>query len=169
MLLPLKTMLRLLDVALSQNPDVTFQCPVLPISRTTFYISKHHDIPSMSLLLQNSLKTIYVLCVNSQRTGPEVRPPNPRRHENMCKKSQNSPYMSSSQTLWMRTCCLAQNPEVVCRWRVISKGTLQKTCCFEITIFTAYVVVSEVQQTLIHDFGPDRTEKVRKRWEVCAW
>jgi hypothetical protein len=72
MLPPLETMLRLLDVALSQNPDITFQCPVLPISPTTFYISKNHDIPSVSSS-PNPPKTIHVVCANSRRPTVNVR------------------------------------------------------------------------------------------------
>jgi hypothetical protein len=81
MLPPLETMLRLLDVALSQNPDITFQCPVLPISPTTFYISKNHDIPSVSSS-PNPPKTIHVVCANSRRPTVNVRLPKPRPHKN---------------------------------------------------------------------------------------
>jgi hypothetical protein len=81
MLLPLKTMLRLLDVALSQNPYTTLQYLVLPISPTTFYISKYHDIPSVSSS-PNPPKTIHVVCANSRRPTVNVRLPKPRPHKN---------------------------------------------------------------------------------------
>jgi hypothetical protein len=94
MLLPLKTMLRLLDVALSQNPYTTLQYLVLPISPTTFYISKTTTYPPCPLL--QTLQKPFMSC--AQILGDLLSMSGSQNHaptKTMCKKSQSSPCMFS--------------------------------------------------------------------------
>jgi hypothetical protein len=137
MAVPLKTMLRLLDVALSQNPDITFWGPVLPISPTTFYISKNHDIPSVSSS-PNPPKTIHVVCATSRRPTVHVRLPKPCPHESHVQEV-------SIFTLYvLLPKDRAKTHDAVCIkfqgnswWNIVSTRTLNMTWCAKHLILTA--------------------------------